>query len=78
MKAEKSEIWFALTDQKRFSDQMACEFCIKLFILYTINLQIVKQKGSHKIMTALILANKRFDPINLFFKKHPESDAGAF
>jgi hypothetical protein len=57
---------------------MACEFCIKLFILYTINLQVVKQKGSHKIMTALILANKSFNPVNLFFKKHPESDAGAF
>jgi hypothetical protein len=57
---------------------MACEFCIKLFILYTIDLQVVKQKGSHKIMTTLILAKKSFDPVNLFFKKHPESDAGAF
>ena len=57
---------------------MAWKFCIKLFILYTINLQVVKQKGSHKIVTAFILANKRFNLVNLFLKKHPESDAGAF
>ena len=78
MNAEQSEIWFAWADQKRISDQMACEFCIKLIILYTIDLQVVKQKGSHKIMTALILANIIFNPVNLFFKKHPESDTGAF
>lgn len=29
-------------------------------------------------MTALILVNKSCNPINSFFKKHPESDAGAF
>jgi hypothetical protein len=46
--------------------------------LYTINRQIVKQKGSHKIVTAFIGANKTHDPLDLFFKEHPESDTGAF
>jgi hypothetical protein len=29
-------------------------------------------------VTAFVLANKRFNVVDLFFKKHPESDAGAF
>ena len=57
---------------------MAQEFYIKLFILYTINIPVVKQKGSHKVMTALILAIKKCNLVNLFLKKHPESDTGTF
>ena len=57
---------------------MAWEFRIELLILYTINLEVVKQKGSHQIVTAFILANINCNSVLLFFKKHPESDARAF